>query len=241
VQIISPKPVTANALTCRVPDIDVTDLLSFLVRTPASAYKAAKALGFSLSTAYAKATRARQHGFLETQGHDLYITVRGLIYCLCKSCEERRLVLERIMQRYEIKTEPAYVEAYIYMLLKALDILSIPLTHAPVERLCSSATLLLTVLNRTSIKDLYKSLRVDKEIFSAAMPVLAEGLARLGLAVDLGTHYYFPSLGVVVCKRPCNKESCNLSDETTKLKRKIKISLHENPERHRKRGILTYS
>ena len=57
-RIISPRPVAVDALHCRVPDLEVLDLLSILVRRPASAYKAASALGLSLSTAYAKAARA---------------------------------------------------------------------------------------------------------------------------------------------------------------------------------------
>jgi DNA-binding transcriptional ArsR family regulator len=224
VQIISPRPVSVDALTCRVPDLEVLDLLSFLVRRPASAYRAASALGLSLSTAYAKAARARQHGLVEARGRSLHITTRGLIYCLCKNCEEKRLVLERLMQRFEIKTDPAYVEAYVYLLLKALESLSMPLEEAPVEKLCSSATLVLAVLRRAPLGELPKFLQLDWGIYSAALPVLAEGLARLGLAMDLGTHYYFPAFGLVVCKTPCSGH-CTIHAELKAAKRKIRLNL----------------
>jgi transposase len=223
-QIISPRPIAVNFFPCRVPDLEVLDLLSFLVRRSASAYRAARALGLSLSTAYAKAARAKQHGLVEARGRNLHITTRGLIYCLCKNCEEKQLVLERLMQRFEIKTDPSYVEAYIYLLLKALESLSMPLEEAPVERLCSSAALVLAVLRRAPLGDLPKFLQLDRDIFSAALPVLAEGLARLGLAMDLGTHYYFPALGLVVCKTPCSGH-CTIRAELKAAKRKIRLSL----------------
>jgi hypothetical protein len=223
-RIISPRPVAVNFFPCRVPDLEVLDLLSFLVRRPASAYRAARALGLSLSTAYAKAARAKQHGLVEARGRNLHITTRGLIYCLCKNCEEKRLVLERLMQRFEIKTDHAYVEAYVYVLLKALESLSMPLEEAPVERLCSSAALVLAVLRRAPLGELPKFLQLDRDIFSAALPVLAEGLARLGLAMDLGTHYYFPALGLVVCKTPCSGH-CTIRAELKAAKRKIRLSL----------------
>ena len=222
--IISPRPVSVNALPCRVPNLEVLDLLSFLVRRPASAYRAASALGLSLSTAYAKAARARRHGLVEARGRNLHITTRGLIYCLCKNCEEKQLVLERLMQRFEIKTDPAYLEAYIYLLLKAFESLSMPLEEAPVERLCSSAALVLAVLRRAPLGELPKFLQLDRDIFSAALPVLAEGLARLGLAMDLGTHYYFPALGLVVCKTPCSGH-CTIRAELKAAKRNIRLSL----------------
>jgi hypothetical protein len=223
-RIISPRPVAVNFFPCRVPDLEVLDLLSFLVRRPASAYRAARALGLSLSTAYAKAARAKQHGLVEARGRNLHITTRGLIYCLCKNCEEKRLVLERLMQRFEIKTDPSYVEAYIYLLLKALESLSMPLEGAPVEKLCSSAALVLAALRRAPLGELPKFLQLDRDIFSAALPVLAEGLARLGLAMDLGTHYYFPALGLVVCKTPCSGH-CTIRAELKAAKRKIRLSL----------------
>jgi DNA-binding transcriptional ArsR family regulator len=223
-RIISPRPVAVNFSPCRVPDLEVLDLLSFLVRRPASAYRAARALGLSPSTAYAKAARAKQHGLVEARGRNLHITTRGLIYCLCKNCEEKRLVLERLMQRFEIKTDPAYVEAYVYVLLKALESLSMPLEEAPVEGLCSSAALVLAALRRAPLGELPKFLQLDRDIFSAALPVLAEGLARLGLAMDLGTHYYFPALGLVVCKTPCNGH-CTIHAELKAAKRKIRLSL----------------
>ncbi len=222
-RIISPRPVAVYSFPCRAPDLEVLDLLSFLVKRPASAYRAAGALGLSLSTAYAKAARARQHGLVEARGRNLYITTRGLIYCLCKNCEEKRLVLERLMQRFEIKTDPAYVEAYVYLLLKALEYL-MPLEEAPVEKLCSSAALVLAVLRRAPLGDLPKFLQLDRDIFSAALPVLAEGLARLGLAMDLGTHYYFPAFGLVVCKTPCNGH-CTIHAELKAAKRKIRLNL----------------
>jgi DNA-binding transcriptional ArsR family regulator len=223
-RIISPRPVAVNFFPCRVPDLEVLDLLSFLVRRSASAYRAARALGLSPSTAYAKAARAKQHGLVEARGRNLHITTRGLIYCLCKNCEEKRLVLERLMQRFEIKTDPAYVEAYVYVLLKALESLSMPLEEAPVEKLCSSAALVLAALRRAPLGELPKFLQLDRDIFSAALPVLAEGLARLGLAMDLGTHYYFPALGLVVCKTPCNGH-CTIHAELKAAKRKIRLSL----------------
>jgi DNA-binding transcriptional ArsR family regulator len=223
-QIISPRPVAVNFFPCRVPDLEVLDLLSFLVRRSASAYRAARALGLSPSTAYAKAARAKQHGLVEARGRNLHITTRGLIYCLCKNCEEKRLVLERLMQRFEIKTDPSYVEAYVYVLLKALESLSMPLEEAPVEKLCSSAALVLAALRRAPLGELPKFLQLDWEIFSAALPVLAEGLARLGLAMDLGMHYYFPALGLVVCKTPCNGH-CTIHAELKAAKGKIRLSL----------------
>ncbi len=223
-RIISPRPVAVNFFPCRAPDLEVLDLLSFLVRRSASAYRAASALGLSLSTAYAKAARARRHGLVEVRGRNLHITTRGLIYCLCKNCEEKQLVLERLMLRFEIKTDPAYVEAYIYLLLEALESLSMPLEEAPVERLCSSAALVLAVLRRAPLGELPKFLQLDWEIFSAALPVLAEGLARLGLAMDLGTHYYFPALGLVVCKTPCSGH-CTIRAELKAAKRKIRLNL----------------
>jgi hypothetical protein len=223
-RIISPRPVAVDAFPCRAPDLEVLDLLSFLVRRPASAYRAASALGLSLSTAYAKAARARRHGLVEARGRNLHITTRGLIYCLCKNCEEKRLVLERLMQRFELKTDPAYLEAYIYLLLKALEALSMPLEEAPVEKLCSSAALVLAVLRRAPLGELPKFLQLDWEIFSAALPVLAEGLARLGLAMDLGMHYYFPAFGLVVCKTPCNGH-CTIRAELKAAKRKIRLNL----------------
>ncbi|MFZ8808789.1 MAG: hypothetical protein ACO2PN_11895, partial [Pyrobaculum sp.] len=61
-------------------------------------------------------------------------------------------------------------------------------------------------------------------VYSAALPVLAEGLARLGLAMDLGTHYYFPAFGLVVCKTPCNGH-CTIRAELKAAKRKIRLSL----------------
>ncbi len=223
-RIISPRPVAVYSFPCRAPDLEVLDLLSFLVKRPASAYRAAGALGLSLSTAYAKAARARQHGLVEARRRSLHITTRGLVYCLCKNCEEKRLVLERLMQRFEIKTDPAYVEAYVYLLLKALESLSMPLEKAPVEKLCSSAALVLTVLRRAPLGELPRFLQLDWEIYSAALPVLAEGLARLGLAMDLGTHYYFPALGLVVCKTPCNGH-CTIHAELKAAKRKIRLNL----------------
>jgi hypothetical protein len=223
-RIISPRPVAVNSFPCRAPDLEVLDLLSFLVKRPASAYRAASALDLSLSTAYAKAARARQHGLVESRGRNLHITTRGLIYCLCKNCEEKRLVLERLMQRFEIKTDPSYVEAYVYLLLKALESLSMPLEEAPVEKLCSSAALVLAVLRRAPLGELPKFLQLDWGIYSAALPVLAEGLARLGLAMDLGTHYYFPALGLVVCKTPCNGH-CTIHAELKAAKRKIRLNL----------------
>ncbi len=223
-RIISPRPVAVYSFPCRALDLEVLDLLSFLVKRPASAYRAAGALGLSLSTAYAKAARARQHGLVETRGRSLHITTRGLIYCLCKNCEEKRLVLEKLMQRFEIKTEPAYVEAYVYLLLKALESLSMPLEEAPVEKLCSSAALVLAVLRRAPLGELPKFLQLDWGIYSAALPVLAEGLARLGLAMDLGTHYYFPAFGLVVCKTPCNGH-CTIRAELKAAKRKIRLNL----------------
>jgi hypothetical protein len=161
---------------------------------------------------------------VEARGRNLHITTRGLIYCLCKNCEEKRLVLERFMQRFELKTGPAYLEAYIYLLLKALEALSMPLEEAPVEKLCSSAVLVLAVLRRAPLGELPKFLQLDWEIFSAALPVLAEGLARLGLAMDLGMHYYFPALGLVVCKTPCNGH-CTIHAELKAAKRKIRLNL----------------
>jgi DNA-binding transcriptional ArsR family regulator len=223
-RIISPRPVVVNSFPCRAPDLEVLDLLSFLVKRPVSAYRAARALGLSPSTAYAKAARAKQHGLVEARGRNLHITTRGLIYCLCKNCEEKRLVLERLMQRFEIKTDPSYVEAYLYVLLKALESLSMPLEEAPVEKLCSSAALVLAVLRRAPLGELPKFLQLDRDIFSAALPVLAEGLARLGLAMDLGTHYYFPALGLVVCKTPCNGH-CTIHAELKAAKRKIRLNL----------------
>jgi hypothetical protein len=223
-RIISPRSVAVNFFPCRVPDLEVLDLLSFLVKRSASAYRAARALGLPLSTAYAKAARAKPHGLVEARGRNLHITTRGLIYCLCKNCEEKRLVLERLMQRFEIKTDPAYVEAYIYLLLKTLESLSMPLEEAPVEKLCSSAALVLAVLRRAPLVELPKFLQLDWEIFSAALPVLAEGLARLGLAMDLGTHYYFPALGLVVCKTPCSGH-CTIRAELKAAKRKIRQNL----------------
>jgi DNA-binding transcriptional ArsR family regulator len=223
-RIISPRPVVVNSFPCRAPDLEVLDLLSFLVKRPVSAYRVARALGLSPSTAYAKAARAKQHGLVEARGRNLHITTRGLIYCLCKNCEEKRLVLERLMQRFEIKTDPAYVEAYVCVLLKALESLSMPLEEAPVEKLCSSAALVLAVLRRAPLGDLPKFLQLDRDIFSAALPVLAEGLARLGLAMDLGTHYYFPALGLVVCKTPCSGH-CTIRAELKAAKRKIRLSL----------------
>ncbi len=223
-RIISPQPVAVNSFPCRAPDLEVLDLLSFLVKRPASAYRAASALGLSLSTAYAKAARARQHGLVESRGRSLYVTARGLIYCLCKNCEEKRLVLERLMQRFEIKTDPAYVDAYIYLLLKALESLSMPLEEAPVEKLCSSAALVLAVLRRASLGELPKFLHLDWGIYSAALPVLAEGLARLGLAMDLGMHYYFPAFGLVVCKTSCNGH-CTIHAELKTAKKKIRLRL----------------
>jgi DNA-binding transcriptional ArsR family regulator len=223
-RIISPRPLAVDAFPCRAPDLEVLDLLSFLVKRPASAYRAASALGLSLSTAYAKAARARRHGLVEARGRNLHITTRGLIYCLCKNCEEKRLVLERLMQRFELKTDPTYLEAYIYLLLKALEALSMPLEEAPVEKLCSSAALVLAVLRRAPLGELPKFLQLDWGIFSAALPVLAEGLARLGLAMDLGMHYYFPALGLVVCKTPCNGH-CTIHAELKAAKRKIRLNL----------------
>ncbi len=225
-RIISPRPVAVDALPCRVPDLEVLDLLSFLVRRPASAYRAAGALGLSLSTAYAKAARARQHGLVEARGRSLHVTARGLIYCLCKNCEEKRLVLERLMQRFEIKTDPAYVEAYVYLLLKALEALSMPLEKAPVEKLCSSAALVLAVLRKAPLGELPKFLQLDWGIYSAALPVLAEGLARLGLAMDLGTHYYFPAFGLLVCKTPCDA-NCAIVAELRRAKKKIRLNLRD--------------
>jgi transposase len=225
-RIISPRPVAVNSFPCRASDLEVLDLLSFLVRRPTSAYRAASALGLSLSTAYAKAARARQHGLVEARGRNLHITTRGLIYCLCKNCEEKRLVLERLMQRFEIKTDPAYVEAYVYLLLKALESLSMPLEKAPVEKLCSSAALVLAVLRRAPLGELPKFLQLDWGVYSAALPVLAEGLARLGLAMDLGTHYYFPAFGLVVCKTPCNGH-CTIHAELKAAKRKIRLNLRD--------------
>jgi len=223
-QIISPRPVSIDAFPCQVPDLEVLDLLSFLVRHPSSAYGAAKSLGLSLSTAYVKAQRARQHGLVEADGRVLHVTTRGLIYCLCKNCEERRLVLERLMQRFEVKTDPAYVEAYVYLVLKTLHALSIPLEKAPIERLCSSATLVLAALRRAPLGELPKFLKLDKGTFSAALPVLAEGLARLGLAMDLGAHYYFPAFGLLVCKTPC-REQCPLDAELRRARQKMRLSL----------------
>jgi len=128
------------------------------------------------------------------------------------------------MHRFEIKTNPAYVEAYVYLLLKALESLSMPLEEAPVEKLCSSAALVLAVLRRAPLGELPKFLQLDWGVYSAALPVLAEGLARLGLAMDLGTHYYFPAFGLVVCKTPCSKH-CTIRAELKAAKRKIRLNL----------------
>jgi hypothetical protein len=99
-----------------------------------------------------------------------------------------------------------------------------PLEEAPVEKLCSSAALVLAVLRRAPLGELPKFLQLDWEIFSAALPVLAEGLARLGLAMDLGMHYYFPAFGLVVCKTPCNGH-CTIRAELKAVKRKIRLNL----------------
>jgi hypothetical protein len=132
--------------------------------------------------------------------------------------------LERLMQRFEIKRTLSYVEAYVYLLLKALESLSMPLEEAPVEKLCSSATLVLAVLRRAPLGELPKFLQLDWRIYSAALPVLAEGLARLGLAMDLGMHYYFPAFGLVVCKTPCSGH-CTIHAELKAAKRKIRLNL----------------
>jgi|GEM_PF-762840 len=225
-QIISPQPTAIDVFPCQVPHLEVLDLLSLLVRSPVSAYKAAKLLGLSLSTAYAKAARARQYGFVEARGRSLHITVRGLIYCLCKNCEAKHLVLERLMQRFEIRTESAYLESYIYLLLKALDAASMPLEKAPIEKLCSSAAFVLTMLKRAPLSELPKFLQLDGKIYSAALPVLAEGLARIGLVVDIGAHYYFPGSNMIVCKAPCAEYGrCTLKEEVTRLKKKMAIPL----------------
>jgi hypothetical protein len=42
--------------------------------------------------------------------------------------------------------------------------------------------------------------------------------------MDLGTHYYFPAFGLVVCKTPCN-EHCTIHAELKAAKRKIQLNL----------------
>ena len=100
-----------------------------------------------------------------------------------------------------------------------------PLEKAPVEKLCSSAALVLAVLRKAPLGELPKFLQLDWGIYSAALPVLAEGLARLGLAMDLGTHYYFPAFGLLVCKTPCSA-NCAIVAELRRAK-KIRLNLRD--------------
>ncbi len=224
--IISPRKIEVSEYPCEgIENIDVGDVLQFFVNsTGGTGYQAARALGMSLSSAYAKTARAVRYGLLARSGAKYTITIRGLLYCLCNRCGYRHVVLERIRGVWESQADMYEISAYVYILLKALSYTGIGLRLAPVERLCSSATFVMGVLRKNTIKELGVVLSVDEGIVSAALPVLAEGLARLGLAYDLGTHFFVPGADLIVCKQPCGAQ-CRLNHELREFSRQFLLGV----------------
>lgn len=197
-------------------DIAVDDILSAFVTGRANtAYKAARTLGIPLSTAYEKFDRALKHGLLEPGGS---VTARGALYCLCKKCAPPEYPLAVLREIWRTDAPLSKVGAFAHIFLKGLAKLCLPLYMAPAERLSSAVAVLLALLRNQSVDKLPEILGVDHAVFRAAAALLGEGLARIGLAQDLGTHYLLGN--VVICKTECGKY-CKLDKELEEYARKI--------------------
>ncbi|CCC81099.1 hypothetical protein [Thermoproteus tenax] len=219
--LIKPAKVDLGELrwTCN-EDLAVDDLLSFFAEnTGGTVYKAARRLNMPFSTAYAKFQKALRRGLLEKYEGKVRLTARGALYCLCKGCAPPQYPLVQLKTRWDTSAPLWQVGALAQVVLAALRKLGMSLYLAPIEKLCTTSSMLLLVSGRSSILRLSEILEIPERIFTAALPLFAEGLYRIGLAWDTGDHYIIGN-SIVVCKAPC-LGVCRLQKELEDFRKKL--------------------